>query len=166
MVPSELGPTLDVLGPVSPPPIELGRDETRDELVHWAVIRNISGFHIVMIEGHGYIPRISYDVDHLWIMRLKAFVTLQNARTHQSPHAMIGVEVNFGDPALNVQESDGLILVDQVSDEKTSPSISGTRIRREENVVRENREVAPGHLMARHDSCDLAEAATDLRKMM
>jgi hypothetical protein len=119
-----------------------------------------------MIKGHGDIPRISYDVDHLWIMCLKAFVTLQNARTSQSSHPMIGVEVNFGDPALNVQESDGLILVDQVSDEKTSPSISGTRIRGEENVVRENREVAPRHLMARYDSCDLAEASTDLRKTM
>src|ERR1700751_4588564 len=164
MVLPEQSPTLDVLGPGFPSAINLGSDETRNELVDRLVVRNSSGFYIVVIEGHGDIPRIFHDVNDPGILRLKAFVTLQNARTHQSPHPLIRVEVNFGDASFNVQESDWLVLVHQSCEVKKRPSILRTRIRSEE-YRQENREFPPCPLMACYDSCDLEASTRSSQKL-
>src|SRR5690242_21335890 len=104
-----------------------------------------------MVEGYGDIARISNDVDGPAIVRLKAFVALQQTRSRKPPHSVIGVEVDFGDPGFDVGESDRIALIDQVSNQKASPGVPRTRIRHQEHIIRKNSEATAGHLAAEKD---------------
>ena len=64
-------PAQHVIPPGAELLIKLPGDEARHKTRHRIIVRNISRFHIVVVEGNRHIPRITHDVDHMRIMWLK-----------------------------------------------------------------------------------------------
>src|ERR1700733_10404476 len=76
-------PASNMIGPRSPFRIKLRIDEARNEILHWVIVRHVSRFHIVVIEGAGDIARVSHYINDLPIMWLETFMALEQTRTRQ-----------------------------------------------------------------------------------
>jgi len=99
-----------------------------------------------MIVRDAHITRIADNIYNLSILGLKALVALKNAWPDKTSHFVIGVQVNLRNPCLNVAESDGIPLIYQVADEKTSPSIARPRVGDNEDIIIEHCNIATGEL--------------------
>src|SRR5438876_8780643 len=113
MVLPHMQPTRDVVSPRSEFSIEIGPQEAWDKCFHGILLGYVSGFHIVVIIRHTYIPGIADDVDNSLVSRLEALVAFQNAGPGQAPHHVVRIEINLRNAPLDVTESDRIILVEQ-----------------------------------------------------
>ena len=96
--------------------VKLGIDKARNKVCHRIIIRDISGFDIVVIKRDHDVARITHDVDDVAIEGLKTFVALQDPWARQAAHDTVGIEVNLWNARFNIGESDWLVLVDQIAE--------------------------------------------------
>ena len=108
-----------------------------------------------MVEGDGYVAGVTHDINDPWIVRLETLVTFEDTRAWKGAHATVGLKVDFRDARLDVGEGNGFILVDEVADEKARPRIARPGVRRQEHIVGEDGQVAPGNLTTCEDKADL-----------
>ena len=84
-------------------------------------------------------------------------MTFENARAGEMAEVTVTVLVHVGDEALDVEEGDGLLGVDEIADEEAGPGVAGARVRGEEDVVGEDGDVALDAEGAEEDVVDAGE---------
>src|SRR5579864_9488170 len=115
--------------------IKFSCDEPGHKIVHRIVVRYIPRLHVMVIERDRHIARVAHHINHSRIMRLKGFMALQHARTRKLPQEPVPVEVDFGNPRLDVGESDRIILIQKISKKKASPGVARPGIRDQEDII-------------------------------
>ena len=99
---TQADPTHYIVRPRSPFCVELCGHESHNEIIHGIAVRQIASLDVVVIEGDGDVPGIAHDVNRPYIAWIKTFVAFENACPGQTPHLAVGIEVNFGNPRLNI----------------------------------------------------------------
>src|SRR5947209_13111248 len=93
-----------------------------------------------MVVRDGDIARVADNINHFSVPRVEALMTFQNAGARHAAENPVGKQVYFGDARFYIGERDRLII-DQVTDQKASPGVTGSRIRYEKNIVGKNGQI-------------------------
>src|SRR6516165_9163160 len=104
-----------------------------DELIDEANDRVPFGKRLVLYEiviiRHSYVSGIADKINNVSVLREEGLVALQYSGSGKHAKAGIGIYVNGGNPLLYVEKCNGLIRTNEVTDEESKPSISGSGVR-------------------------------------
>ena len=131
-------PTVDAVGPGPDTRPRTAVHPTRNPFLNRAAFANRTHLQLPVIVGNGHVARIAHNVDDPGVTGVEGLMAFDQARTREAAQHPVGVLVHVGNKTLHVEESNGLIRVDEIADQKTHPGGAGTRVGRDENVVVEN----------------------------
>ena len=104
-----------------------------------------------MISGNRDVPGIADNVNDLLIPGIETVVTLEYP--WQAVQLTVGKNVDGRNAVLDIRECDGLILIDQVAEQKARPGVARLRIGDDEKIIgKDSHAAACGHTVKNKSS--------------
>src|SRR5205807_1942025 len=113
-----------------------------------------------MVVRDGYIAWVADNINYFFVPRVEALMAFQNARAPHAAEMPVGKQVYFGNSGFYIGERDRLI-VNQVTDEKPRPGVTGSWIRHEKNIVGEDGQIPSHGLASGQYTCRFAQCCKD-----